>query len=43
MVDQPLRAFIERGMAKDPRERPAHAVEFVAALISAADVAYGPA
>ena len=42
MVDQPLRAFIERGMAKDPRQRPAHAVEFVAELISAADVAYGP-
>jgi eukaryotic-like serine/threonine-protein kinase len=41
-VDEPLRAFIERGMAKDPRERPAHAVEFVAELVSAADVAYGP-
>ncbi|HTR93361.1 MAG TPA: protein kinase [Trebonia sp.] len=41
MVDQPLRAFIERGMAKDPRDRPAHAVEFVAELISVADYAYG--
>ena len=42
MVDQPLRTFIERGMAKDPRDRPAHAVEFVAELISVADLAYGP-
>jgi serine/threonine-protein kinase len=41
-VDQPLQALIERGMAKDPRDRPAHAVEFVAELISAADLAYGP-
>jgi serine/threonine-protein kinase len=41
MIDQPLRAFIERGMAKDPRNRPAHAVEFVAELISVADYAYG--
>ena len=41
MVDQPLQAFIERGMAKDPRDRPAHAVEFVAELISVADFAYG--
>jgi serine/threonine-protein kinase len=41
MVDQPLQAFIERGMAKDPRDRPAHAVEFVAELISVADYAYG--
>ena len=41
MVDEPLRAFIERGMAKDPRDRPAHAVEFVAELISVADYAYG--
>ena len=42
MVDQPLQALIERGMAKDPRDRPAHAVEFVAELISVADRAYGP-
>jgi len=42
LVDPPLQALIERGMAKDPRDRPAHAVEFVAELVSAADFAYGP-
>ncbi len=41
LVDQPLQALIERGMAKDPRDRPAHAVEFVAELNSVADRAYG--
>jgi serine/threonine protein kinase len=41
LVDQPLRALIERGLAKDPRDRPAHAVEFVAELNSVADGAYG--
>jgi eukaryotic-like serine/threonine-protein kinase len=41
LVDQPLQALIERGMAKDPRDRPAHAVELVAELIWAADRAYG--
>jgi eukaryotic-like serine/threonine-protein kinase len=42
LVDQPLQALIERGMAKDPRDRPAHAVEFVAELNWVADRAYGP-
>ncbi|HEY5395532.1 MAG TPA: protein kinase [Trebonia sp.] len=41
LVDQPLQALIERGLAKDPRDRPAHAVEFVAELNSVADRAYG--
>jgi len=41
LVDQPLQALIERGMAKDPRDRPAHAVEFVAELNWVADRAYG--
>jgi serine/threonine protein kinase len=39
--DQRLQALIERGLAKDPRDRPAHAVEFVAELNWAADGAYG--
>lgn len=41
-IDRPLQAFIERGMAKDPRDRPAHAVEFVAELVAVADLSYGP-
>lgn len=41
LFDQPLQALIERGLAKDPRDRPAHAVEFVAELNSVADRAYG--
>jgi serine/threonine protein kinase len=41
LVDQPLQALIERGLAKDPRDRPAHAVEFVAELNLVADSAYG--
>jgi serine/threonine protein kinase len=41
LVDQPLQALIERGLAKDPRDRPAHAVEFVAELNWVADRAYG--
>ena len=41
LVDQPLQALIERGMAKDPRDRPAHAVEFVAELNWVAERAYG--
>jgi eukaryotic-like serine/threonine-protein kinase len=41
LVDLPLRALIERGLAKDPRDRPAHAVEFVAMLNQVADGAYG--
>ena len=41
LFDQPLQALIERGLAKDPRDRPAHAVEFVAELNAVADGAYG--
>ncbi len=41
LVDQPLQALIERGLAKDPRDRPAHAVEFVAELNWVAERAYG--
>src|ERR1700733_5976106 len=41
LFDQPLLALIERGLAKDPRDRPAHAVEFVAELNEVADGAYG--
>ena len=41
LVDRPLQALIERGLAKDPRDRPAHAVEFVSELNVAADRAYG--
>jgi serine/threonine protein kinase len=41
LVDQPLQALIERGMAKDPRDRPAHAVEFVTELNWVADRTYG--
>ena len=39
--DRPLQALIERGLAKDPRDRQAHAVEFVAELDEVADGAYG--
>src|SRR5258708_32638747 len=42
MVDQPLQALIERGMAKDPRDRPPDAMEFVGELNWAADRAFGP-
>jgi eukaryotic-like serine/threonine-protein kinase len=42
MVDEPLQALIERGMAKDPRDRPPNAMEFVAELNWVADRAYGP-
>jgi eukaryotic-like serine/threonine-protein kinase len=41
MVDQPLQQLIERGMAKDPRDRPRNAMEFVAELNWVADRAYG--
>jgi serine/threonine protein kinase len=41
LFDRPLQALIERGLAKDPRDRPAHAVEFVAELNEVADGAYG--
>jgi serine/threonine-protein kinase len=42
LVDEPLQALIERGMAKDPRDRPPNAMEFVAELNWVADQAYGP-
>jgi len=42
LVDQPLQALIERGMAKDPRDRPPNAMEFVGELNWVADRAYGP-
>jgi serine/threonine-protein kinase len=42
MVDQPLQRLIERGMAKDPRDRPPNAMEFVAELNWVAENAYGP-
>jgi eukaryotic-like serine/threonine-protein kinase len=42
MVDEPLQALIARGMAKDPRERPANALEFVGELDWVAERAYGP-
>jgi eukaryotic-like serine/threonine-protein kinase len=41
LFDRPLQALIERGLAKDPRDRPGHAVEFVAELNEVADGAYG--
>jgi eukaryotic-like serine/threonine-protein kinase len=41
LFDPPLQALIERGLAKDPRDRPAHAVEFVAQLNKVANGAYG--
>lgn len=41
-VPEPLRPLIRAGMAKDPQERPASALEFVAALEQVADAAYGP-
>jgi eukaryotic-like serine/threonine-protein kinase len=41
LFDQPVQALIERGLAKNPRDRPAHAVEFVAELNEVADGAYG--
>src|SRR5260370_23398019 len=43
MVDQPLQALIERGMAKDPRDRPPNAMEFVGELNWVASRAYSPA
>ena len=42
LVDEPLQELIARGMAKDPRDRPPNAMEFVAELNWVADGAYGP-
>jgi eukaryotic-like serine/threonine-protein kinase len=41
MVEEPLQQLIERGMAKDPRDRPPNAMEFVAELNWVAHRAYG--
>lgn len=41
LVPEPLRPLICTGMAKDPRERPPSALEFVAALEQTAAGAYG--
>jgi eukaryotic-like serine/threonine-protein kinase len=41
MVEEPLQQLIERGMAKDPRDRPRNAMEFVGELNWVADRAYG--
>lgn len=40
-VDDPVRALIERGMAKDPAARPASAEAFIAELEATAAAAYG--
>jgi tRNA A-37 threonylcarbamoyl transferase component Bud32 len=42
LIDEPLQELIERGMAKDPRDRPPNAMEFVAELNWVADQYYGP-
>jgi eukaryotic-like serine/threonine-protein kinase len=42
MVDGPLQRLIERGMAKDPQDRPRNAMEFVGELNWVAERAYGP-
>jgi eukaryotic-like serine/threonine-protein kinase len=41
-VDEPFRALLERGMAKDPVERPPDAAAFVFELETAANAAAGP-
>jgi eukaryotic-like serine/threonine-protein kinase len=41
MVEEPLQQLIERGMAKDPRDRPRNAMEFVGELNWVAERAYG--
>ena len=42
LIEEPLQGLIERGMAKDPRDRPPNAMEFVAELNWVAEQAYGP-
>ncbi|MDL5202770.1 serine/threonine-protein kinase [Streptomyces sp. ALI-76-A] len=37
-----VRELVRRGLAKDPRDRPAHAEEFVTELEAVAGAAYGP-
>jgi eukaryotic-like serine/threonine-protein kinase len=43
LVDEPLHGLIAQGMAKNPAERPADAMAFLAQLESTAAAAYGPA
>jgi eukaryotic-like serine/threonine-protein kinase len=42
LAPPPVRSLVRKGMAKDPRERPASAREFLARLESVAGAAYGP-
>jgi serine/threonine-protein kinase len=42
MVEEPLRGLIDRGMAKEPGERPSDAMEFAAELSTVAAGAHGP-
>ena len=42
LAPPPIRSLIRSGMAKDPRERPASAREFVSRLEAVAGAAYGP-
>ncbi|MFL6054158.1 MAG: serine/threonine-protein kinase [Actinoallomurus sp.] len=41
-LSEPVRSLVERGMAKDPADRPPGALAFVAQLEEAARAAYGP-
>ncbi|MFI6933794.1 serine/threonine-protein kinase [Streptomyces sp. NPDC050287] len=41
-VPESVRDLVRRGLAKDPRERPAHAAAFVTELEAVAGAAYGP-
>lgn len=41
-VPEPVRSLVQRGLAKAPEQRPAHAEDFVAELEATAGGAYGP-
>ncbi|MET8135133.1 serine/threonine-protein kinase [Streptomyces sp. NPDC005251] len=41
-VPEPVRSLVQRGLAKSPEQRPAHAEDFVAELEATAGGAYGP-
>ncbi|MFI0960387.1 protein kinase [Streptomyces sp. NPDC021080] len=41
-VPEPVRSLVQRGLAKTPEQRPAHAEDFVAELEATAGGAYGP-
>ncbi|MFF3883821.1 serine/threonine-protein kinase [Streptomyces sp. NPDC001914] len=41
-VPEPVRSLVQRGLAKEPDQRPAHAEDFVAELEATAGGAYGP-